>query len=521
MNLQFISWDDLNAIKENLDQYVSKFAQPSNAWIEEELGHSPFLNTKYPMPDIHLDMSQPMDKAYLTDAANVQEFYGKLSFISDSQASDERLWAGLCLGPFYEYTQYRWKIALKCTKQDIKAHYFFGFGARRSLSRNALARLWWIGRLTYDDSRPDPYELTKFVCEYGYLPKRLKKLVDEIVDEMERLPGVSRCYDRWLLLQGKVAAYYHDKPQERIPLSQQKEFRQIKNAVIQEAERLHLGEIGFEEKGLNQQDEPEEYRNASYDYWTLRDEIRDESLTMEERGEAVSEMERLAESGDMYAQYLMGKLWRDGPLLIPDSVEARYWFEQAADQGHLVAQYSLAKLYLSDDLEVRDTRKGMNWLYTAAVNGSHYAMYRLAKECLKGEHIQKDTARAVEWFAKSAEGGNPYAQYMLGKLYLTGTEAPYDEERAIHWLTRSAEQGNQYAQYLLNHLEENRPPSAMLAVTRLLHHMSRVFRDNSVPKSRPGGIQIDRKRLKKLQEKRMALGHKLDDHEEQWPDLTM
>ena len=58
----------------------------------------------------------------------------------------------------------------------------------------------------------------------------------------------------------------------------------------------------------------------------------------------------------------------------------------------------------------------------------------------------------------------------------------------------------------------------MLAVTRLLHHMSRIFRDNSVPKSRPGGIQIDRKRLKKLQEKRIALGHKPDDHEEQWPD---
>ena len=37
----------------------------------------------------------------------------------------------------------------------------------------------------------------------------------------------------------------------------------------------------------------------------------------------------------------------------------------------------------------------------------------------------------------------------------------------------------------------------------------------------PGGIQIDRKRLKKLQEKRIALGHKPDDHEEQWPDMTM
>ena len=364
-------------------------------------------------------------------------------------------------------------------------------------------------------------ETVKGKKSYGYLPKRLKKLVDEIVDEMERLPGVSRCYDQWLMFQGKVDSYYHDKPQERVPLSKQKEFTQIKNAVIHETERLRLGEITFEEKNLGQYDEPEEFRNESCDYWALRDVIRDESLTMEERGEAVSEMERLAESGDMYAQYLMGKLWRDGPLLIPDSVEARYWFEQAADQGHLVAQYSLAKLYLSDDLEVRDTRKGMNWLYTAAVNGSHYAMYRLAKELLKGDLIKRNSDAAVEWFTQSAERGNPYAQYMLGKLYLTGKEAPYDEERAVHWLTRSAEQNNQYAQYLLNHLEENRLPSAMLVVTRLLHHMSRVFRDNSVPKSRPGGVQIDRKRLKKLQEKRIALGHKPDDHEQQWPDMTM
>ena len=364
-------------------------------------------------------------------------------------------------------------------------------------------------------------ETVKGKKSYGYLPKRLKKLVDEIVDEMERLPVVNKCYDHWLMLQGKVDSYYRDKPQERIPLSQQKEFRQIKNAVIHEAERLRSGEITFEEKDLGRYDEPEEYRNASYDYWTLRDIIRDERLTMEERNDAVSEMDKLAESGDRYAQYLMGKLWRDGPLLIPDSVEARYWFERAAEQGHLTAQYSLAKLYLSDDVEVRDIRLGLNWLYTAAVNGSSCAMYRLAKECLKGELIEKDTEHATEWFTKSAERGNPYAQYMLGKLYLTGKEVPYDEEQAVHWLTQSAEQSNQYAQYLLSHLEENRPPSAMLAVTRLLHHMSRIFQDNSVPKSRPGGIQIDRKRLKKLQEKRMASGHKPDDHEEQWPDMTM
>ena len=172
---------------------------------------------------------------------------------------------------------------------------------------------------------------------YGYLPKRLKGLVDEIVDQMERLPIVRQCYDQWLLLQGKVDGYYHDTPRERLPLSKEKEFRQIKNAVIREAERLRLGQITFEEQDMGQRDEPEQFPNAPYAYWTLREVIRNGGLTLEERSGAVSELEKLAKGGDRYSQYLLGKLWRDGPLLIPDGVNARYWFEQAARQGHLAA----------------------------------------------------------------------------------------------------------------------------------------------------------------------------------------
>ena len=118
---------------------------------------------------------------------------------------------------------------------------------------------------------------------YGYLPKRLKGLVDEIVDQMERLPIVRQCYDQWLLLQGKVDGYYHDKPRERLPLSQEKEFRQIKNAVIREAERLRQGEVTFEERDLGQQDEPDQFRNGSYEYWRLQEIIREEQMTLEER----------------------------------------------------------------------------------------------------------------------------------------------------------------------------------------------------------------------------------------------
>ena len=78
-----------------------------------------------------------------------------------------------------------------------------------------------------------------------------------------------------------------------------------------------------------------------------------------------------------------------------------------------------------------------------------------------------------------------------------------------------------YIGKILDHLEENRPPSVMLAVTQLLYHMSRIFQDNSVPSAVPTGQQVDRKLRRKIQEKKIAMGHKPDDHEEQWPEMTM
>ena len=45
---------------------------------------------------------------------------------------------------------------------------------------------------------------------YGYLPKPMKKLVDEIVDQMARLPTVDTCYQTWWELQCQVEDYYSE-----------------------------------------------------------------------------------------------------------------------------------------------------------------------------------------------------------------------------------------------------------------------------------------------------------------------
>ena len=72
----------------------------------------------------------------------------------------------------------------------------------------------------------------------------------------------------------------------------------------------------------------------------------------------------------------------------------------------------------------------------------------------------------------------------------------------------------EYAQFFLERHDDIRPPSVMLAVTRLLYHMSRIFEDHALPQS-SAGLHVDRKLRRRIQEKKIAMGHKPDDHEEE------
>lgn len=74
--------------------------------------------------------------------------------------------------------------------------------------------------------------------QYAYLKKPLKEMVDSIVDELEKLPEVAAYYSVWNGLRDTLEGYYKNRPRQHNPLSQQKEFRAIKNAIVQEAERL-------------------------------------------------------------------------------------------------------------------------------------------------------------------------------------------------------------------------------------------------------------------------------------------
>ena len=186
--------------------------------------------------------------------------------------------------------------------------------------------------------------------QYGYLKKPLKEMVDSIVDELETLPEVAAYYAVWNGLRDTLEGYYKSTPRQHNPLSQQKEFRAIKNAIIQEAERLRQ--------------QMEQARTAS---------------------------------------------------------------EQKPSQ--------------EEEPSSEETSTGAS-----------------ANPTLASESASSATSYSVR--------------------------LP--------------------SEYLLN------------STVRLFHQMGQIFRDNAAPPSNPMGIRVDSKRRKKLMQKRLAMGHKQDDHEQNY-----
>ena len=357
---------------------------------------------------------------------------------------------------------------------------------------------------------------------YGYLKKPVKAQVDAIVDELAKLPEVAECYEVWNGLRDELESYYKDAPRQRLPLSQQKEFRTIKNLIIREAENLRQGVFTFEDAEMEGQPEIDsdifpqgvgygevlEYRQAA----AL---LYDDDVTQAEKREAVKTLEQLWDKGFTSAAYHLGRAYWYGLGVLPDDEKAEEWFRRSAAIGDARSQYVLGKMLQ----EQGQLTEAVAWYEHACRSDSQYAQYSLGRMCLLGNGFPKDVNRAIQLLMSSANQGNQYAQYVLGKLYLQGKEVEKNPEAAEYWLTLSAVQGNESAQFLLDHRQQD--PSILLCTVRLLHHMSNIFWE-TLPPSNPAGSHVESKLMGRIREKKIAMGHKPDDHEEyQGPSMSM
>lgn len=230
---------------------------------------------------------------------------------------------------------------------------------------------------------------------YGYLPPRVKSIVDAIVEEIAKDEKVAAAYTAWQELYEQVCRDYDEKLRERLPLSQQKEFKAVRNMIIQET--------------LQWIAERQRYADAQRTSATSVESISPENSAAATRAKVES---------------------------TAPAVPAQPKSDRAASTT-------------SEDTGSADVA------------------------------ASKDTAPPV------------------GEMTPTHSQ-PSGQAGQI------APAGAEY-----------HAPTVGETVVRMLHHMSRIFEDSSKIDQIHRGLQIDRKRRQELQRKRLAMGHKPDDHEEQ------
>lgn len=240
--------------------------------------------------------------------------------------------------------------------------------------------------------------------------------------------------------------------------------------------------------------------------------------TQKDVGASIPYLERSAKLGNLYAQCLLGKLylavknpWNSVESPYADPERGLFWLSKAADAGNDGAQYQLGELY-RDGLHVtKDMDRAVRFFIAAAEQKNPFAAYALGKLYLAGTDIPKDIGAAVKWLTAAAELDNPFAQYRLGKLYLLGQDVPRDREEAIRRLEASERQGNPYARFLLEHPDSACGPSLLLAATRLLRQLGRIFREQQNRLRGGPGMELDSKLRRRLRQKKIAMGHAADE----------
>lgn len=156
----------LEQVEDNFEQYKQDASWAIAAM--KSRGRAVIATRLKPVKNIILLPDPPNQRGHY-DLENSIRLHQSLPNMTPVQARDPRLWTYLAHDTFWEYMRNRWAVESVRKNENpityIKTHYFVAQQASRALSRNGIARLWWHGYLTFDESRSNPYELTNVLLK--------------------------------------------------------------------------------------------------------------------------------------------------------------------------------------------------------------------------------------------------------------------------------------------------------------------------------------------------------------------
>lgn len=296
---------------------------------------------------------------------------------------------------------------------------------------------------------------------YGYLKADVKAIVNGIVDELVQEEKVAECYKRWLESKSEILHFYKDADAERLPLSEQKELKSIKNMVIWEAVRYGEGYLYTEDEGLEDLETEREEMNAD-DSKMSEDMVvvPAEDFNGEPETEDADGQEFYAKWTDAYKEareYLYGTQECE-----PDEEAAYEIMKEEAEQGNAYAMADMGKMYAQGIFVEADREKAQEWyekslkamLMVEGRKENTYLEYRIGKMYQYGLGTEENLPESAKWFEMAASKEHKYALYSLGMLYLHGRGVEPDEKKACQLFQRSHKKGNPYASFELGKLYE-------------------------------------------------------------------
>lgn len=278
---------------------------------------------------------------------------------------------------------------------------------------------------------------------YGYLKADVKNLIDSIADLIAEDDRVSQLYDLWYENKFSIIRTYTDELPDKIPLSQNKEFKSVKNMIISQAMNISL------EKDISDEDDEffETETEQSYD------ETNDNEYEFTD--ETVENLYHQAQNNNSYAQYTLGKIYLKGEGVKQDVEHGVRWLLKAIKQNNSYAEYLLGKAILKgeylpmDDNMPLDVYGAVDLLLKSSNQGNEYASYTLGKIFIEGELLPQDISAGFELLLKATEKNCVPAWYFLGKMFYKGIGIEKDIDAAIYYFEKAVKGKNLFAAYQL------------------------------------------------------------------------
>jgi tetratricopeptide (TPR) repeat protein len=337
---------------------------------------------------------------------------------------------------------------------------------------------------------------------YGYLSKKDKDIVDNIVKTIAEDEKIAELYELWYRLQCETFRTYTDQMPPKVPIEENKEFKPLRNFVVKStADMLPDMPVGrafdVDYKTPSESEDSmirlrfkAEDGNVHAMYRLARRYLTEENNA----GEAEYWLKKAADKGNVYAIYFLYQCYRDGRIKDTNNAKMKYLL-MAVDKKFAYAEYDYGK-----HLDAKEDPMGLEYLRQAAKHGCVQAEYAIGKRMLQNGQ----TEEGLKYLESAAEKDN-WSRFYLGLMYCYRLN---DWDKGMEYLRSASEQGFEPAQNAINNIQKGLNAQIVTGICNLFYYASRIIDDRAESEyPHPAFDAVESRAKKEDRAKRMGIAY--------------